>query len=240
MVRPKLASRQEYILRISAGPDFEHMQLIDPNEEEKPLFVNSPHFSGYLMLRYLNFQGVTSGLEKDMVEARTTFSKQHRPIAYPTSTYFNGRKRRYSMVIQGRFKDDYCGDDVLFGVDSDMGLPNVPGFGLLTRISKWLDPSLEVGSGDNPHCFSPFVSAMNALAVYPSTHGLDLSRQGRSLLHDSVEGGGYTPPSPTSDDHVSLSSSPSSSILLSLLFHSSIFYPERPPTIILYRRQSCH
>lgn len=214
MVRQKLASRQDYILRISAGPDFEHMQLIDPNDEEKPLFVNSPHFSGYLMMRYLNFQGVTTGLEKSSSESSKQLEKNHRPIAYPKSTYFNGRKRRYSMVIQGRFKGDYCGDDVLFGVDSDMGLPNVPGFGLLARISKWLDPSLDVGGDDNPHCFSPFVSAMNALAVYPSSHGLELSRQGKSLsIDDDADAGGYSLPSPSSaGDHESLSSSPSTSI----------------------------
>lgn len=192
MSRKKLNSRDDYILRISAGPDFESLRLVDPNDEENPLFVDSAHFCGYLMLRYLDFNGVTSGMEAGGQKDGT----KHRPISHPKSTYFSGRKRRYSIVVQGRFKETYSGNDILFGVDSDQELPNIPGFGMLVRISKWLDPSLEAGNSDHPHCFTPLISAMNSLAVYPVSPKRDFVFVGRSLIKESENN---TTPSQSSD-----------------------------------------
>ena len=172
--------------------------FLEPNDEENPLFVNSPHFTGYLLMRYSDFEGVTKCLESarerklagtgsdDILKSKNN-SSIHQPIRNPKSTYFGGRKRRYSMVAQGRFKKEYNGNEILFGVDSNRALGPVPGFGFLIKIANWLDPSLEAGDGSKPHCYTPIISAMNALSVYSYNDDIDMARDGRSLLPSSSD-----------------------------------------------------
>ncbi|KAJ3301652.1 hypothetical protein HDV03_000531, partial [Kappamyces sp. JEL0829] len=178
MTIQKLSSSADYILKVSAGPDYDHLVVLDVNGEETPLKVNSPHFTGFLLLRMVDFAGLTP----QVVEER---SSQYCPKAMPDSGYFKGRNRRYSMTIQGRFKQEWSGDDIIFGVDSPAPIPSVPGSSIAIRVGKWIDPALEADiSGPNPHILSPIVSGMNSLAVFPADDkGLDLTL-GHSFVPD--------------------------------------------------------
>ncbi|KAJ3304751.1 hypothetical protein HDU76_005135 [Blyttiomyces sp. JEL0837] len=147
----------DYILRVRAGPgnDPSTHQTVNVNDELNPLLIDSEHFTGYIIVRMLNFNGITPT------------SHQGPPITNPKSSYFNGRNRRYSIVVQGRFKNNWCGDDIVFGIDMDCKLRTPPGIGLAIKIAKWLDPALDADiCCDKPWIFSPLISAMNALAIY--------------------------------------------------------------------------
>jgi hypothetical protein len=129
------------------------------NDEKHPLYINSPQFTGYLVVRLSTFTGVTPDLEQENV---------HKPIKVPESNYFQGRNRKYSIMVQGRFKSEFHGDEIMFGADFDSPITPPPGTGMAIRIAKWLDPAIiaQVDS-EASFMFSPIVSAMNSLAIYP-------------------------------------------------------------------------
>ncbi|KAJ3108648.1 hypothetical protein HDU97_000504 [Phlyctochytrium planicorne] len=149
----------DLILRIRAGPDYdpEKLRIVNVNDEKTPLLIESEHFVGYLVVRMLNFNGVTP-----------EGPNQQKPISNPESTYFTGRHRRYSIMLQGRWRKAWNGDDVVFGMDCASKVRTPPGVGLAVKIAKWLDPGLDVDlTCDEPWVYSSFVSAMNSMAIYP-------------------------------------------------------------------------
>ncbi|RKO87151.1 hypothetical protein BDK51DRAFT_21511, partial [Blyttiomyces helicus] len=148
---------QDYILRVRAGTssDASKFATVAVNDEFRPLLLDSEHFSGYLVVRVLNFSGMTPDSKK--------------PLHAPSSNYFHGRNRRYSIMIQGRFKKAWNGDDVIFGLDFDSKVRMPTGAGLGLKIAKWLDPALDADLyADKPWIFSPLVSAMNSMGVAPA------------------------------------------------------------------------
>ncbi|KAI8999443.1 hypothetical protein BC832DRAFT_534197 [Gaertneriomyces semiglobifer] len=142
----------DYILSVRAGPNYKDLLPVKVNDEQNPLLIDSEHFVGYVVVRVAHFGGVTPD--------------GTRPLVNPQSHYFYGRNRRYSIMVQGRFKKAWNGDDIIFGVDFDTKVRTPTGVGLAMRIAKWLDPSLDsCVSGNTPWIFSPWISAMNSLAV---------------------------------------------------------------------------
>lgn len=120
----------------------------------------------------------------------------HHPIRKPKSKYFKGRNRRYSMVFQGRFKQKYTGDEIVFGVDSNQPLHPIPGVGIGIRICKWLDPALEANlSGNCPHIYSPIVSSMNALSIFKADGNCSFSSMtdGKVISEDEQRSDGDKP-----------------------------------------------
>ncbi|KAJ3300669.1 hypothetical protein HK104_008603 [Borealophlyctis nickersoniae] len=149
-------SAADYILRVRAGTGYEpeNLKIVNVNDEHNPILIDSEHFTGYLVVRVLNFSGITPNGEQ--------------PIPNPASNYFHGRNRRYSVMIQGRFKKAWNGDDLIFGADFDTKVRVPTGVGLALKIAKWLDPALDADLYcEKPWLYTPLVSAMNALAVFP-------------------------------------------------------------------------
>ncbi|KAL2919713.1 hypothetical protein HK105_200627 [Polyrhizophydium stewartii] len=94
-------------------------------------------------------------------------SDDARPIRNPASDYFRGRNRRYSIMLQGRFRRRWAGDDLIFGVDMATPMRTPPATSVAIRIAKWLDPAIEADLDcPTPYIYSPIVSSMNSLAVY--------------------------------------------------------------------------
>ncbi|KAI9209213.1 uncharacterized protein BJ171DRAFT_111306 [Polychytrium aggregatum] len=149
----------DYILRIKAGASVDPttMLIVNPNDELSPILIDSEHFVGYVVVRVLNFAGVTpsdAGL-----------------IPNPASNYFKGRNRRYSIMVQGRWKKEWSGDDVVFSLDVDSKCRVPTGASIGIKIAKWLDPSLGADLYcDKPWIASPLITAMNALAIYLPSH----------------------------------------------------------------------
>ncbi|TPX72720.1 hypothetical protein SpCBS45565_g00384 [Spizellomyces sp. 'palustris'] len=146
----------DYALRVRAGPSYDPTShvTVSVNDEANPIIIDSEHFTGYILVRMANYIGLAA-------------DNSSTPISNPQSHYFHGRNRRYSIMIQGRFKKKWNGDDILFGVDFDTKVRTPTGVSLALKIAKWLDPALDASlSGDKPWIFSPLLSAMNSLAVY--------------------------------------------------------------------------
>lgn len=75
---------EDYELRVQAGPDYDESKYVPVkiNEEHTPQHIDSPYFVGFVCVRVLNYNG-SEGEEN------------------PTSEYFKGRNRRYSIMLQG-------------------------------------------------------------------------------------------------------------------------------------------
>ena len=54
---------EEFALKICAGPDYEHLKIISANDCKNPIFVNGPHFTGYISVKVRDFSGITPGQE---------------------------------------------------------------------------------------------------------------------------------------------------------------------------------
>ncbi|KAJ3299907.1 hypothetical protein HK104_006058 [Borealophlyctis nickersoniae] len=91
------------------------------------------------------------------------------PDVKPTP-YFNGKRRLFSVQVQGRFKREWGGDDVLWGVVFEKGLPRVPiGAEIGVRIAKWADPALEIDLHAVPaYSLAPILSAMQVFNIAPA------------------------------------------------------------------------
>ncbi|KAI8849173.1 hypothetical protein BC829DRAFT_443177 [Chytridium lagenaria] len=111
----------DLILRIRAGPgyDQENLQVVNVNDEANPILIDSEHFTGYLVVRMHNFNGMTP--------------ENKQPIRNPPSNYFKGHHRRYSIMVQGRWKKAWNGDEIIFGIDADQRIEH-PGVNLESKL----------------------------------------------------------------------------------------------------------
>ncbi|TPX43665.1 hypothetical protein SeLEV6574_g04920 [Synchytrium endobioticum] len=150
----------DYQLCVKAGPNEKELQIASVNDELEPLFIDSEHFTGYILVRMVNFTGTTRTPSASRSECKP-------PIENPASSYFKGRSRRYSIVVQGRFKHTWNGDDIVFGGEMQAPMAKVPmGASLVIKAAKWLDPGIECDPyTDKPYMFSPLLCAMNAMSV---------------------------------------------------------------------------
>ena len=89
------------------------------------------------------------------------------PLKNPNSDYFNSRQRRYAFTIQGVFKKDIQGNDLLWHLDLTGPLRTPPGTGIALRIAKWLEPSLDYDLNHSiPWMNAPALTTMNSFGVY--------------------------------------------------------------------------
>ncbi len=152
---PKLAKPEDYSLKVSIGSDNDPSKMvqINPNDEHRPFYIDNEFYCGYILVRMLNYPGmVPEGCER---------------IANPPSNYFHGRNRRYSIMFQGKFKQDWNGDDIIFGTDFDEPVRMPTGIGIAVKIAQWLDPNIQMDLySKTPYMFSPLLCAMNYLSVF--------------------------------------------------------------------------
>jgi hypothetical protein len=145
-------SRSDYKLVISAGPSLDALQVLNVNHEDKPTWVSSPHFQGYVMVRM-----------KDYPSECPTGT----PLKDPPSNYFASKQRLYSISIQGTFTRDHNGNELLWELDLSRPIKAPYGSGVALRIAKWLEPSLEYDlDASEPFMNAPLISTMSALGVY--------------------------------------------------------------------------
>ena len=77
-------------LRVRIGPSLSSLSTYNVNDDSHPHFIDSPFFTGNMVVRIKNFNGITPD------------PKTMEPI--PDSKYFGTRKRLFSVQLQGRFK----------------------------------------------------------------------------------------------------------------------------------------
>ena len=77
-------------LHVKIGPSLDNLQLVNINCESEPHFVDSPYFTGNVMVRIKDFDGVTPNPETD--------------AASRTQEYFENKKRMFAIQLSCRFK----------------------------------------------------------------------------------------------------------------------------------------
>ncbi|WFD27263.1 hypothetical protein MNAN1_002259 [Malassezia nana] len=135
-------------LRITAGPDVDHLARVVVNGEEC-MVIDTEAFQGRLMVRVKDFVGDTE-------------DAAHKSSA----SYFEhpyGSSMTYSIQVQGRFLDGVHCDNLVFGNTFDEPIrDNLPyGTSLALRFLSAIDPNLKHDLyADNPWAFSPLLATM--------------------------------------------------------------------------------
>jgi len=138
------------VLRVRIGPNNDILTLCDVNNDTKPLFVYNDNFIGNVVVRVVNFSGVTP--------------ENTPPI--PMSDYFGKRKRLFSVQIQGRFRKDWSCNHINFGGAFDHKVTLPMGASLAIKLAQMIDPALENHiSEDEPSMTSPILCQMNMVNV---------------------------------------------------------------------------
>jgi hypothetical protein len=170
-----------YILRVTAGPNYNDQQPIPVNTSEQTR-ISSDRLSSHLRVRIQNYRGL--------------------PESSPTtSPYFSHPPHEYdlySLEFSFTLKDeDINGHDLVFGNDFDHPIRDKlpPGFSQAFNLVKWfVDPGLYGDVyAEEPYLYGPLLSSMNVLRVGPK----DDQEQERieevrnqAEEHESLEEGG--------------------------------------------------
>lgn len=138
------------MLVVRAGPDYDHLQMVNVNDDYYPMLINSPHFTGRLVVRVRDYKGPAP-------EGR-------KPVH--NTEYFHGRRRKFSIQMEGRFKQAVTADDVYFGVDFDELLPIPSVFNVGMAAARVIDPAITVEtSEERPYIMSPLVCSLNSFSI---------------------------------------------------------------------------
>ncbi|KAJ1900765.1 hypothetical protein LPJ66_001247 [Kickxella alabastrina] len=157
-----LQRNANYVLRVRAGPDMQHLETIDVNYERTPMLIDTPHFKGYITVRVFGFNGLMS-------------DPCHPPPAQ--AEYFaNGfsRKALYSIQVVGQFiGHGLTADNIMFGNYFDQRLPLPPFTGLFEWFMRRMDRTLVLDmKSDTPSATSPLLSTVQKLSYWKSDlHG---------------------------------------------------------------------
>ena len=79
-------------LTVKIGPTINHLTPTKVNNDSDPQFIDSPYFTGKVVVRIKDFKGNNVSLDSDK--------------------YFEGKKRTFAIQVSGRFKHDYLIDDI--------------------------------------------------------------------------------------------------------------------------------
>ena len=125
-------------LRVRIGSDFnrESQVTFTVNDEKNPVLIESPHFSGKIVMRINNFKGVTSPLPgESMWEVDADKTEE----VLPTCPYFEGKRRYFSLQIQGSFKNTWTANDIEFGIVLDRRINLPTGADAALKIAQVLE-----------------------------------------------------------------------------------------------------
>jgi hypothetical protein len=82
---PETAKRR---LRCRIGPSINTLSVYNVNDDANPHFIDSPYFTGSIVVRIKNFNGITPDNKP--------------PIK--NIPYFESKRRQFSIQLSGRFK----------------------------------------------------------------------------------------------------------------------------------------
>ncbi|KAK4336049.1 GTP-binding protein GTR2 [Rhodotorula toruloides] len=180
-------------LEVRVGSDRFHTEVAWVNHTSRPTEIDTPLFTGRVLVLVRNFDGVTPDGSPPKRDAK----------------YFEGRSRKFAILIEGRFKRRegvplYTGDEVQFGSDFDYlpaSFPMGP-FNLGMKISHAIDPATYYEfkpPHGRPYIMSPYTACMNTFCAYPSPSALSravvLSHHSSTDPHEDgqVERGTFVP-----------------------------------------------
>lgn len=148
------AMADKYILKVTAGPNYEDQKPISINTSEVTQ-ISSEHLTAKLQIRIQNYRGLPEGSPK-------------------TSPYFSRAPHQhdlYSLSFSFTPKSDISGSDVVLGNDFDHPIRDKlpPGFSQAFNLVKWfVDPGLYGDvHADEPYLYGPLLSSINTFRVGP-------------------------------------------------------------------------
>ncbi|KAI8898161.1 hypothetical protein BC833DRAFT_590740 [Globomyces pollinis-pini] len=141
-------------LQVRIGPSVENLQICKVNDENDPHFIDSEYFSGNVLVRIKDFEGVTP---KGVKPQNCTH-------------YFQKKKRLFAMQVAGRFKHEYTADDILFGATFERKCTPPTGMWIALKFATMIDAGLQTDVYcDKPWLLSPIFCSMNVVDVQKAT-----------------------------------------------------------------------
>lgn len=103
-------------IKLQAGPNWTELKDLSVNADNKPFRIESDLLECDLVVRIKRFKGEDGKLIPD-AEVGSCFTEEH-AADYRQSGYFGKNTNTMSVQLQGRFKQPYTADQLLFGVSS--------------------------------------------------------------------------------------------------------------------------
>jgi len=147
---------------VKIGPSYNSLKQYTFNDDKHPLFVNSPHFTGYITVRLQNHHYKNDPVKK-------------------TCSYFENHRRCFSFQFQGRFKptnpnrDDHLWtyDDILFCGETESSINPPMGASLAVKFANFIDPGFNADGmflKKRPWAGSWLICGMNVVKVWKADH----------------------------------------------------------------------
>lgn len=150
-------------LQVRIGSCIENLEIANVNDDSDPHYIDSPYFTGHILVRIKNFDGVT-------------------PDGGPSKgseAYFDQKKRLFALQVSGRFKHvrkwevnvkEYTADDIVFGSQFEKKCTPPFGTSVAMRFANLIDPALITDVfAESPWIFSPLLCSMNTINVVQSS-----------------------------------------------------------------------
>lgn len=159
----------KYILRITAGPDYDEASHVEvPVNRPETLQIAGPNADVELNVRIQGYNGLPHGSPASSAYFDTE-PHAYNQDQYSISFRFTPKKGASSSAVEG-----ISGSDLQFGNDFDRPIRDKlpPGFNTAMRIVKWwIDPGLDGDAyADKPHLYGPALSSFNVLHLGSGEH----------------------------------------------------------------------
>ncbi|KAF9388115.1 hypothetical protein CPB97_001566 [Podila verticillata] len=157
-------SRFQLLVSVGSSMDPRDLKPILPNDDARPVWIESDEFVGQVVVRIRGFNKAQSARHSDVLPESPWFS------------HSSAGSNLNSIQIQGRFKREWAGDKVVFGVQFDQPLRLPPFSSIAFEFVKFFDPGVEGDiEGEKPWVFSPLIVTMNTINVsHLVTDGVDM------------------------------------------------------------------
>lgn len=155
-------------LSVRSGDNFD--LPIDDYINYKPLKIDNEYFEGFLIIRFSNW--IWGKASQNTTHAKDDEDPED---LLKTRNYFNKRSRKFSFQVQGRFKQELNGDDLIWDISFPFGLQNLPFFTpMAVKFLHYLDPATSVDFyAPEAYVKCPVLTMMNALSGWEIDQGYD-------------------------------------------------------------------
>ena len=112
-----------YRVQVSVGPDRNHLQVLNVNDDAHPVLINSEEFAGQVIYRIRGQDQILGYMEGQQQDGLTIVSDspwfhqlEHTSGKELKNNKGGGNSHICSLQIQARFKREWSGDQVVFAV----------------------------------------------------------------------------------------------------------------------------